>query len=55
MMVDGSLQLGIRTLRPGHIEFGVIGRKAGVNRFIMFVEQWIERTKAIGLLVKAGR
>lgn len=36
-------------------EFGVIGRKAGVNRFIMFVEQWIERTKAIGLLVKAGR
>ena len=36
-------------------EFGVIGREAGVNRFIMSVGQWIERTKAIGLLVKAGR
>ena len=36
-------------------EFGVIRREAGVNRFIMSVGQWIERTKAIGLLVKAGR
>ncbi len=36
-------------------EFGVIEQESGVNRFIMSVGQWIERTKAIGLLVKAGR
>jgi hypothetical protein len=36
-------------------EFGVIEQEAGVNRFIMSVGQWVERTKAIGLLVKAGR
>src|SRR3989339_1495943 len=36
-------------------EFGVIGREAGTNRFIMSVGQWVERTKAIGLIVKAGR
>lgn len=36
-------------------EFGVINREAGVNRFIMSVGQWIDRTKAIGLIVKAGR
>ena len=36
-------------------EFGVIEQNAGVNRFIMSVGQWIERTSAIGLLVKAGR
>ncbi|WP_461789079.1 KilA-N domain-containing protein [Pedobacter sp.] len=36
-------------------EFGVIGQEAGVNRFIMSVGQWIQRTKAIGLVVKAGR
>jgi hypothetical protein len=36
-------------------EFGVIEQEAGVNRFIMSVGQWIERTKAIGLIVKAGR
>ncbi len=36
-------------------EFGVIGQEAGVNRFIMSVGQWIERTQAIGLIVKAGR
>lgn len=36
-------------------EFGVINQEAGVNRFIMSVGQWIERTNAIGLLVKAGR
>ena len=38
-----------------YTEFGVINQQAGVNRFIMSVGQWIERTKAIGLLVKAGR
>ncbi|MDR2037300.1 MAG: KilA-N domain-containing protein [Bacteroidales bacterium] len=36
-------------------EFGVIEREAGTNRFIMSVGQWIDRTKAIGMLVKAGR
>ena len=36
-------------------EFGVIEKESGVNRFIMSVGQWIERTKATGLLVKAGR
>ncbi len=36
-------------------EFGVITREAGVNRFIMSAGQWIDRTKAIGLIVKAGR
>ena len=36
-------------------EFGVIAQEAGVNRFIMSVGQWIERTNAVGMLVKAGR
>jgi hypothetical protein len=36
-------------------EFGVIEKDAGVNRFIMSVGQWIERTKASGMLVKPGR
>lgn len=36
-------------------EFGVITQEAGVNRFIMSVGQWIERTNAGGMLVKAGR
>ncbi|MBN2727657.1 MAG: KilA-N domain-containing protein [Bacteroidales bacterium] len=36
-------------------EFGVIGQEAGTNRFIMSVGQWVERTKAIGVIVKAGR
>lgn len=38
-----------------YTEFGVIGKESGTNRFIMSVGQWIERTKAIGMLVKAGR
>ena len=36
-------------------EFGVIEQSAGTNRFIMSVGQWIDRTKAKGLQVKAGR
>jgi hypothetical protein len=36
-------------------EFGVIGQEAGTNRFVMSVGQWIERTKALGMIVKAGR
>jgi len=36
-------------------EFGVIEQEAGINRFIMSVGQWIERTSAKGMTVKAGR
>ncbi len=38
-----------------YTEFEVIGNEAGTNRFIMSVGQWIERTNANGMLVKAGR
>ena len=38
-----------------YTEFGVLGRFAGALRFIVSVGQWVERTKAIGLIVKAGR
>ncbi|MCK9452945.1 MAG: KilA-N domain-containing protein [Bacteroidales bacterium] len=36
-------------------EFGVIEKESGVNRFIMSVGQWTQRTNAIGMIVKAGR
>ncbi len=36
-------------------EFGVIEQESGTNRFIMSVGQWIDRTNAIGMLVKSGR
>ena len=36
-------------------EFGVIEQEAGTNRFIMSAGQWVKRTNAIGLIVKAGR
>lgn len=36
-------------------EFDVIKNESGVNRFVMSVGQWIDRTKAIGMIVKAGR
>jgi len=36
-------------------EFGVIEQESGVNRFIMSAGQWAERTKANGIMVKAGR
>jgi len=38
-----------------YTEFGVIEQEAGTNRFIMSVGQWIDRTRAIGMIVKAGR
>ncbi len=38
-----------------YTEFGVIEQESGVNRFIMSVGQWIERTGAISMIVKAGR
>lgn len=36
-------------------EFGVIEKESGVNRFIMSAGQWISRTNATGIIVKAGR
>jgi hypothetical protein len=36
-------------------EFGVIKQESGVNRFIMSVGQWIDRTSARGMIVKPGR
>lgn len=45
----------ISNLNFNYPEFEVIERNSGVNRFIMSVGQWIERTKAKGMLVKAGR
>ncbi len=36
-------------------EFRVIEKGAGVNRFIMSAGQWIGRTAAKGIIVKAGR
>ncbi len=36
-------------------EFEVIKNESGVNRFVMSVGQWIERTDAMGMIVKAGR
>ena len=43
----------INNLFFNYTEFGVIEQEAGRNRFIMSVGQWIERTQAIGMLVKA--
>ena len=31
-----------------------VKNEAGVNRFVMFVGQWINRTNSIGMIVKAG-
>ena len=45
----------INNLDFNYPEFGVIGQEAGTNRFIMSVGQWVGRTRAIGLTVKAGR
>lgn len=36
-------------------EFEVIKNEAGVNRFVMSAGQWIKRTDATGMIVKAGR
>ena len=36
-------------------EFEGIKNSAGLNRFILSVKQWIERTNAIGIIAKAGR
>lgn len=45
----------IKNQNFNYSEFGVIGQEAGTNRFMMSVGQWLNRTNAIGMLVKAGR
>ena len=37
------------------LEFGGIKNAAGLNRFVMSVKQWIEKTNSIGIIAKAGR
>ena len=37
------------------IEFDGIKKQSGLNSFILTAKQWIEKTKAIGLVSKAGR
>jgi hypothetical protein len=36
-------------------EFEGIKNSAGLNRFILSVKQWIERTNAVGIIAKVGR
>jgi len=36
-------------------EFEGIKNKAGLNRFVLSVKQWVERTNARGIVAKAGR
>ena len=37
------------------LEFGGIRNEAGTNRFLLSVKQWIEKTKAVGIIAKTGR
>ncbi|MCL2028542.1 MAG: KilA-N domain-containing protein [Bacteroidales bacterium] len=37
------------------LEFGGIKNAAGLNRFVLSVKQWIERTNSVGIIAKAGR
>ena len=36
-------------------EFEGVKNTAGLNRFVMSVKQWIEKTNSIGIIAKAGR
>ena len=36
-------------------EFEGIKNEAGLNRFVMSVKQWINKTNAIGIVAKTGR
>lgn len=36
-------------------EYAIIMSEAGLNRFVMSVKQWSERTKSKGVIAKAGR
>ena len=35
-------------------EFGGIKNEAGLNRFILSVKQWVEKTNSKGIIAKAG-
>jgi acylphosphatase len=37
------------------VEFELIKNEAGLNRFTMSAKQWMEKTKGIGVIAKAGR
>ena len=37
------------------LEFEGIKNEAGLNRFILSVKQWVEKTNSIGIVAKAGR
>ena len=37
------------------IEFEGIKNEAGLNRFVLSVKQWVEKTNSIGIVAKAGR
>ena len=36
-------------------EFEGIKNEAGLNRFVLSVKQWVEKTNSIGIVAKAGR
>lgn len=36
-------------------EFEGIKNQAGLNRFVLSVKQWTEKTNSVGLIAKAGR
>ena len=38
-----------------YTEFGTIKNSAGSSNFVLSVKQWIEKTKAVGVVAKAGR
>ena len=37
------------------LEFEGIKNEAGMNRFVLSVKQWVEKTNSIGIVAKAGR
>ena len=46
-------QLNNKDFKP--IEFEGFKRQAGLNSFVLTAKQWIEKTKAIGIISKSGR
>jgi len=38
-----------------YTEFEGIRNKAGLNRFVLSVKQWVEKTNSMGIIAKAGR
>ncbi|MDR2191532.1 MAG: KilA-N domain-containing protein [Endomicrobium sp.] len=45
----------INNINFNSVEFHLIKNEAGVNRFLMSVKLWAQRTRAIGLFAKTGR